>query len=134
MKVLWYFIVGNYYNSCFVFFRTQQIMLHMQRKTLLTEEVSVYSLNTLQSVSHLTCKKLIKICCSGLRQHATYWSAPMGSPRTSSAPSARPLTSASSSTCSVPQANCPPHMTGEVFMIHVNTHKSTYSLTQAHIQ
>lgn len=23
-------------------------------------------------------------------------------------------------------------MTGEVFMIHVNTHKSAYSLTQAH--
>ena len=58
---------------------------------------------------------LIDLCYSGPRQHVTSWSALTGSPRTSSAPSARPSTSASSSTCSVPRANCPPHMTGEVF-------------------
>lgn len=70
---------------------------------------------------------LIENCCSDLRQHVTSWSAPMDWPRTSSAPSVRPLTFASSSTCSVPQANCPPHMTGEAFIIYVT--RRTYSLT-----
>lgn len=85
-------------------------------------------------ISHLTCTRLVKICCSHHPQLVTSWSALMGWPRMSSAPSARPLTFASSSTCSVPQANCPPHTTGEVFLTHVTLTKVQSTNASTHTQ
>lgn len=70
---------------------------------------------TVPHVSPSTC--LLNV--SGLRQRVTSWSVPTVWPRTSSAPSARPSTSASSSTCSVLQASYRPRMTGELWTTHL---------------